>query len=138
MGYNQPYGSVNWDENFDLLQTAAPFAWWVTGGNKNCQLTLTLFFQNGQKASLTEKGHFSVMRPNAIPSRTSIYVDYVMFTPATAGSISVPLGKVTWETHFATSYPSTNISPNSVIGPIGPDSSTDWPVWTNVFSNPNN
>lgn len=64
------------------------------------------------------------------------FTDYVMFTPGGAGDIYVPLGKLTWGTSFAASYPSTNISPNSVTGPTGPDASSDWPVWTDVFSNP--
>jgi len=65
------------------------------------------------------------------------FVDYVMFNPRLSGSIFVPLGKLTWSTSFGASSPSTNISPNSVTGPTGPDSSSDWPVWTHVFSNPN-
>lgn len=66
------------------------------------------------------------------------FVDYVMFAPSQPGSIFVPLGNVTWGTTFGASYPSTNISPNSVVGPTNPNDSEGWPIWTNVFSNPNN
>jgi hypothetical protein len=41
----------------------------------------------------------------------------------------------TWSTSAGASWPSITISPNSVIGPIGPDDSLDWPEWTNVYSN---
>jgi hypothetical protein len=64
------------------------------------------------------------------------FVDYVMFTPGGPGDIYVPLGKITWSTSFASSSPSLTISPNQVIGPTGPDQSDDWPVWTDVWSNP--
>lgn len=65
------------------------------------------------------------------------FVDYVMFNPAYSGpgSIYVPIGKVTWSTLAGASWPSTTISPNSVVGPTGPDDSLDWPVWANVYSN---
>jgi hypothetical protein len=65
------------------------------------------------------------------------FVDYVMFNPTYLGhpSIYVPIGKITWSTSGGASWPSTTISPNSVIGPTGPDDSLDWPVWTNVYSN---
>ncbi len=64
------------------------------------------------------------------------FVDYVMFTPGGPGDIYVPLGKITWSTSFAASSPSLTISPNQVIGPTGPDQSDDWPVWADVWSNP--
>ena len=61
-------------------------------------------------------------------------IDYMMFAPSTPGSIYVPLGKLTWGDSFGGSCSSTNINPNSVTGPSGPDGSDDWPVWTDVFS----
>jgi hypothetical protein len=65
------------------------------------------------------------------------FTDYVMFNPAYLGSpsIYVPIGKITWNISAGASWPSTTISPNSVIGPTGPVDSMDWPVWTNVYSN---
>jgi hypothetical protein len=69
-------------------------------------------------------------------SDSSSFVDYIMFTPGNNGDIYVPIGKITWSTSFGASYPSTNIAPNIVIGPVGPDNSQDWPIWTSVYSNP--
>jgi len=70
-------------------------------------------------------------------SLTGSFVDYLMFTPNGGSSIYVPLGKLTWSTALGASYPSTNLSPNSVSGPTAPDASYVWPVWDYVFSNPN-
>ncbi len=64
------------------------------------------------------------------------FVDYVMFAPD-GDSIYVPLGKITWSTSFGANYPSPVISPNSVEGPSDPDGSTEFPEWTEVFSNSN-
>jgi hypothetical protein len=65
----------------------------------------------------------------------SSFVDYIMFTPGGLGDIYVTLGKITWGTSFAASYPSTNISPNSINGPSSPDDSNAFPAWTNIFLN---
>ena len=63
------------------------------------------------------------------------FTDYVMFNPDTAGSIYVPLGKCVWTTAGAATYPSDDITPNSVTGPTDLDGSLDWPVWSETFIN---
>lgn len=70
-------------------------------------------------------------------SFSASFTDYVMCSPGGPKDIYVTLGKVTWATSFGAAYPSTNINPNSVTDCVGPDSSADFPVWTNVWSNSN-
>lgn len=242
--------STNWDIDSSIFTTNEPYAYWVSGGNKNVFLHEILHFSNGQSATFSASGQFSMFRPsvamvnptnhgtamniwrtpwnmaffgdiglgnvggpnnmsyliritsadfagdakitqicaisatalvninvtneldntdpytnatvhvnkNPNPQGTinelelddapsdgwfnsfrddSSFIDFVMFAPNVPESIYVPLGKITWSTSFGASYPSTNISPNTVTGPIGPDSSQDWPIWTAVFSNSN-
>jgi hypothetical protein len=51
--------------------------------------------------------------------------------------IYVPLGQVTWRTSFSATYPNVQFDTDLVTGPTDPDSSDDFPAWTDVFSNPN-
>ena len=57
------YGSVNYDTDPEVRKLAAPWAWWVTGGDKNVKLDLTVHFDNGQSGRVSEKGKFGMHRP---------------------------------------------------------------------------
>jgi len=57
------YGSVNYDRDAEVLKLAAPWAWWVTGGDKNVKLDLTVHFDNGQSATVPAWGKFGMFRP---------------------------------------------------------------------------
>ena len=100
-----------------LTNSVNPF-----NGNTNNIIQLDDAPQNGSIGSFHLVGNF---------------IDYIMFTPIGATNIYVPLGRVTWGTSFGASFPSTNISPNSVTNPTDPDNSQEWPRWPDVFSNPN-
>jgi hypothetical protein len=65
--------------------------------------------------------------------------DYVMYqanisntiyAPLGGDTIYVPLGKVRWQINGG--YDGTTISPN-YVSIIGPDNSTDFPIWTSIF-----
>lgn len=63
--------------------------------------------------------------------------DYLMFKPD--GGIWVPLGKTTtpWSVHCHAGWPSLDILPdNHVAEPGDLDSSTGFPEWTDIISNP--
>lgn len=59
------HSSVNWDIDPDSLNSAEPFAYWITGGNKNAYLNETLHFSNGQSVTVSASGQFSMFRPTA-------------------------------------------------------------------------
>jgi hypothetical protein len=67
------YSSVNWDIDPDSLNSAEPFAYWITGGNKNAYLHETLHFSNGQSATITASGQFSIYRPSVVMLTNNIY-----------------------------------------------------------------
>jgi hypothetical protein len=67
------YSSVNWDIDPDSLSSAAPFAYWITGGNKNAYLHETLHFSNGQSATITASGQFSMYRPSVVMLTNNIH-----------------------------------------------------------------
>ncbi|MCL4790257.1 MAG: hypothetical protein KJ070_26325, partial [Verrucomicrobia bacterium] len=58
------YGSVNYDLDQNVLKTASPHAWWVSGGGKNVALNLTMHFDNGHSVRLRERGKFAIYRPD--------------------------------------------------------------------------
>jgi hypothetical protein len=66
----------------------------------------------------------SVSRPSVISARPT--PDAAPRLPATRGVMLA-----------AATYPSTNISPSSVTGPTGPDSSDDFPQWSCTVLNAN-
>jgi hypothetical protein len=66
------YSSVNWDIDPDSLNSAGPFAYWITGGNKNAYLHETLHFSNGQSITVSASGQFSMFRPKAVMSQINI------------------------------------------------------------------
>ena len=56
-------GCVTYDVDLNLLKYWMPNAWYISGGDKNIRLNLTLQFNNGQSAKLSESGKFNVFRP---------------------------------------------------------------------------
>ena len=63
------YGSINYRVNPDLLKVPSPFAWWISGGSKNCKLVLVLTMGNGQMAKFDIRGRFTIYRPVPVISR---------------------------------------------------------------------
>jgi hypothetical protein len=60
------YASTNWDIDSGIFTTNEPYAYWVSGGNKNVYLHETLHFSNGQSATFSASGQFSVYKPSAV------------------------------------------------------------------------
>jgi hypothetical protein len=58
------YGSTNYVINQDFLKTASPRAWWVSGGEKNARLLLSVPSGNGRLGSMAVRGQFSVFQPS--------------------------------------------------------------------------
>jgi hypothetical protein len=56
-------GCITYDVDPDALKQCIPFVWYVNGGDKNVRLNLTLHFNNGQSAKISEQGKFNVFRP---------------------------------------------------------------------------
>jgi hypothetical protein len=61
-------GCVTYDVDLNLLKYWMPNAWYISGGDKNVRLNLTLQFDNEQSAKVTESGKFNVFRPSARPN----------------------------------------------------------------------
>jgi hypothetical protein len=84
-GNEEFYGSWNYDIDQNLLRTAAPWAWWVSGGEKNATLNRTVYFDNGQSVKLRERGRFSIFRPTVVkvPADTvpSFFPGYIGAVP---------------------------------------------------------
>jgi uncharacterized membrane protein len=57
------YASTNWDIDSNIFTTNEPYAYWVSGGNKNVYLHEILHFSNGQNATVSASGQFSMYRP---------------------------------------------------------------------------
>jgi hypothetical protein len=63
-GYWQPYGSVNYRIDPNLLQnTAQTSCWFVNGTGGHVGVNLNLHFDNGQYASVAADGNIIVVRP---------------------------------------------------------------------------
>jgi len=58
------HSSVNWDVDVSLMNVATPYAYWVSGGNKNAYVNETLHFDNGQSATVSANGQFDMYRPS--------------------------------------------------------------------------
>ena len=56
-------GCVTYENRPDLWRVAQPYAWWISGGNKNAKLDLALNFDNGQSAKVQAKGKFNMLKP---------------------------------------------------------------------------
>jgi hypothetical protein len=56
-------GCITYDVDPNALKVWMPIVWYVKGGDKNVTLNLTLQFNNGQNAKVTEWGRFNVFRP---------------------------------------------------------------------------
>ena len=71
------------------------------------------------------------------------YVDYVMFSPGTTvpamtTNIFVPLGVIRWDClGVGSSFPTPTVETNIVNGPFAPDGASDFPMWSNVYTNVN-
>jgi hypothetical protein len=61
-------GCVTYDVDPNAQNQWMAVAWYVKGGDKNVTLNLTLQFNNGQNAKVTESGRFNVFRPDARPN----------------------------------------------------------------------
>ena len=57
------YASTNWDIDSNIFTTNEPYAYWVSGGNKNVYLHEILHFSNDQNATVSASGQFSMYRP---------------------------------------------------------------------------
>jgi len=55
--------STNWEIDSSIFTTNEPYAYWVSGGNKNVYLHETLHFSNGQSATFSASGQFTMYRP---------------------------------------------------------------------------
>ncbi len=58
--------SVNYDIDLSLLDVAEPYVWYVSGGDKDVYAHLFLHFDNGQSATVSASGKFSMYRPNVV------------------------------------------------------------------------
>jgi hypothetical protein len=56
--------SDTWDIDPDSLNSAGPFGYWITDGNKNAYLHETLYFSNGQSATVFASGQFNMFKPS--------------------------------------------------------------------------
>ena len=61
-----PYGSVKYDVDMNLFNVANPYAYWVTGGEKDAYVHAFLHFSNGQSARVDASGKFSMYRPKVV------------------------------------------------------------------------
>jgi hypothetical protein len=128
--------------NSAKLAVESTYAWWVSGGS-NAGLSEGLTFAKGQYA--VPSGSHNTIPLDDSPQAADFWgnirfyiscTDYLMFQPN--GGIWVPLGKTKtpWSVNCHASSASLDILPdNHVTGPGDIDNSTDFPKWTDVFSN---
>ncbi|HRT09471.1 MAG TPA: hypothetical protein P5233_13910 [Candidatus Paceibacterota bacterium] len=99
------YGSVNYDRDAEVLKLAAPWAWWVTGGDKNVKLDLTVHFDNGQSATVPAWGRFRMLRPRVTRCEArgpfAAGIDRSDFWP----SLSLMNGPMVFEVYISKTYP---------------------------------
>jgi hypothetical protein len=72
--------SSTYDIDPDSFKRGAPGVWYVSKGDKNAKLNLTLSFQNGQNAKLTAKGKFNIYKPSISSLVGSTNVQVVLDT----------------------------------------------------------
>jgi hypothetical protein len=86
--------STNWDIDPSIFSTNEPYAYWVSGGNKDVYLKEILRFSNGQSGTFSASGQFSIYRPTGSIVRRDLYgTPLVVWNPVwnslSGGAISV-------------------------------------------------
>lgn len=59
-------GCVTYTEDPAKWKLENPYAWWLTGGNKDIQVKLTLIFTNSQHLTVSDSGKFGMAEPQVI------------------------------------------------------------------------